>query len=78
MFDQTFLQSPIDPRIKVYPGAKIRLGRFETTVWIVAFGWYAYGGNRPVCGWYLTDICDPGNVKPLQLTDFDDIILIQN
>lgn len=77
MFTQMEIESPLDSRIRLRPGCKIRLGRFERSVWNVSFGWYAYGGNRPVCGWYLVKDADPSSVKPLQLTDFDDIILIQ-
>ena len=64
------------------PGYKVRLGRFESDIWIVSYGWYTWGGNRPVCGWYLTgnkplsvgfDPC----IKPLQLTDLDDIYLVE-
>lgn len=58
-------------------GNRVRLGRFETTIWIVSYGWYSWGGNRPVCGWYLTDSDDPGKVKPLQLTDLNDLILVE-
>ena len=44
--------------------------------WEVCYGWYEFGGNRPVCGWYLKK--DGGlTVKPLQLPDLDDIYLIE-
>lgn len=59
----------------LHPGDKVRLGRFETKEWIVKFGWYSFGGNRPVCGWYLES--DAGQtVKPIQLPDLDDIYVI--
>lgn len=58
------------------PGNIVRLGRFDSKDWEVHFGWYSFGGNRPVCGWYLTS--DNGlTVKPLQLPDLDDIYVIQ-
>lgn len=57
------------------PGYKIKLGRFENTVWIVGFGWYSNGGNRPCCGWYLTSEFDR-ITKPLQMTDLDDVYLV--
>lgn len=59
----------------IRPGDVIRLGRFAPDDWQVCFGWYEFGGNRPVCGWYLTK--DKGLVvKPLQLPDLDDIYLV--
>lgn len=59
-------------------GDMVRLGRFDTEIWITCFGWYSWGGNRPVCGWYLqsTDKCS--KLKPLQLPDLDDIYLIDH
>lgn len=59
----------------LYPGNRIKLGRFETTEWVVNYGWYSFGGNRPVCGWYLT--ADNHELKPLQLPDLDDIYFIE-
>lgn len=43
----------------------------------MSYGWYTWGGNRPVCGWYLTNI-ESSDIKPLQLTDLDDIYVIEN
>lgn len=68
------LQIP-NSRSYLYPGCKVKLGRFEDTTWIVMFGWYSYGGNRPVCGWYLTNL-DTQQVKPISLPDLDDIYFI--
>lgn len=59
----------------IRPGYKIKLGRFENTVWTVGFGWYSTGGNRPCCGWYLTSEYDKVT-KPLQITDLDDVYLV--
>ena len=59
----------------IRPGYKIKLGRFENTVWIVGFGWYSNGGNRPCCGWYLTSEYDRVT-KPLHMTDLDDVYLV--
>lgn len=64
-------------RITLRPGSKVKLGRFDTTVWILAHGWYSWGGNRAVCGWYLTNMTNPKDLKPLQKTDLDDIYLVQ-
>jgi len=58
-------------------GDKVKLGRFSSEKWIVCFGWYSWGGNRPVCGWYLTDEQDIKVVKPLQLNDLIDIYVIE-
>ena len=63
--------------IELRIGNKIKLGRFETKVWEVSYGWYAWAGNRPVCGWYITESTKPSNLKPLHLSDLDDIIFIE-
>ena len=62
----------------IVPGCRVKLSRFESIVWVVSHGWYSWGGNRPVCGWFLTDMKCPKTVKPLQLTDLDDIYVIEN
>lgn len=77
MFDTCKLAIPNDTRCLV-PGNRIKLGRFETAVWVVSYGWYTWGGNRPVCGWYLIDIENPNIIKPLHLTDLDDIYFIEH
>lgn len=57
------------------PGDIVKLNRFASDSWKVCYGWYEFGGNRPVCGWYLEK--DDGlTVKPLQLPDLDDIYFI--
>lgn len=59
------------------PGCKVKLGRFDSEIWLVNYGWFSFGGNRPFCGWYLTK--DNGlTVKPLQLPDLDDIYMIEH
>ena len=63
--------------VYLYPGSRVQLGRFDEDVWMVQYGWYSWGGNRPVCGWYLTRIGSPYDLKPLQLTDLDDIYLVE-
>lgn len=65
-------------KMTLYDGCKVKLGRFDSTMWVVSHGWYTWGGNRPVCGWYLTNLEDPTDVKPLQKTDLDDIYLISH
>lgn len=59
------------------PGCRVRLGRFETAVWVVSYGWYSWGGNRPQCGWFLVDEINPSIVKPLQLPDLYDIYFVE-
>lgn len=61
----------------LYPGNIVKLGRFSDGMWIVSYGWYTWGGNRPVCGWYLTNTDCADIVKPIQLPDLYDIILIE-
>lgn len=63
--------------IYLYPGCKVKLGRFEEQVWIVNFGWFSYSGNRPFCGWFLVAE-DGSETKPLQLPDLDDIYMIEH
>lgn len=62
--------------ISIRPGNKVKLGKFESELWKVCYGWYAWGGNRPVCGWYLVSE-NNGNIKPLQKPDLDDIYIIE-
>jgi len=59
----------------VVPGDVVKLGRFADEEWVVKYGWYSFGGNRPVCGWYLVKDCGLA-IKPLQLPDLDDIYII--
>lgn len=63
--------------LTISPGNHIRLGRFDNTVWLVNHGWYSYGGNRPICGWYLQNIQKPEVVKPIHPDDLDDCYLIE-
>lgn len=65
----------IDEERYIQPGCCIKLGRFEITTWTVHFGWYEYGGNRPVFGMYLVDNIR-GSVRPLQHPDLTDIQII--
>ena len=55
----------------------VKLGRFDSASWVVNYGWYAWGGNRPVCGWYLTNTISR-EIKPLQYTDLEDIYIIES
>ena len=70
------LHIPDSQRI-LHPGDKVKLGRFSDQIWIVGYGWFSFGGNRPWCGWYLTSRGNKANVKPLQLPDLDDIYLVE-
>ena len=75
MNSEFFLNIPNTKKI-IKPGNIVKLGRFSGETWEVCYGWYEFGGNRPVCGWYLKK--DGGlTVKPLQLPDLDDIYLIE-
>lgn len=72
--DNILLNIPNSTSI-IKPGNIVKLGRFSNITWKVCYGWYEFGGNRPVCGWYLQK--DDGlTVKPLQLPDLDDIYFI--
>jgi hypothetical protein len=59
----------------ISPGYKVQLGRFNAQVWIVRFGWYSFGGNRSVCGWYL-EAESSDEIKPIFKIDLDDIYII--
>lgn len=74
MYDSCFCLPGVD--ICIQPGCKVKLGRFDDQSWVVGYGWYSWGGNRPFCGWYLIN-CQSGGIKPLQKTDTDDIYLIE-
>lgn len=63
--------------IKLRPGVVVQLSRFDDTRWIVHYGWYTWGGNRAVCGWYLAQMRCPNKIKPLQMTDLKDIYLVE-
>lgn len=78
MYNHTLTLEIPEFHIVIRPGSWVRLGRFESTVWVVAHGWYSWGGNREVCGWYLIQKNKPDNIKPLQKTDLDDIYLVED
>lgn len=73
MPNDLFIEIPYSGEV-IRPGDVVRLGRFSDDDWTVCFGWYSFGGNRPVCGWYLTK--GSCTIKPLQLPDLDDIYVI--
>ena len=77
MYNTNKLQIPGTNKY-LFPNCKVKLGRFESTVWVVLYGWYSWAENRPVCGWYLKDEYNPSVIKPLQLPDLDDIYFIEN
>lgn len=64
--------------IFITPGCKVKLGRFESEIWVCKHGWYSYAGNRQVCGWYMYSKDNPSKIKPISMTDLDDIYLIEN
>lgn len=59
------------------PGMKIKIGRFSNTIWRLDHGWFSFSGNRPICGWFLTDMTDNQNVRPLQKSDLADIYSVE-
>lgn len=76
MSDSLTLYVP-ELRLTLRNGSRVKLGRFDSTMWVLSHGWYSWGGNRPVCGWYLTNMENPAEVKPLQKPDLDDIYLAE-
>lgn len=77
MQENISLPIPHSERV-LHPRDRVRLGRFSSETWIVGYGWFTFGGNRPFCGWYLVSETKNSQVKPLQLPDLDDIYLIQH
>jgi len=63
--------------VKLRPGVKIRLGRFETETWTVCYGWQSIDGNRETLSWYLVSTSDCNRVKYLQRPDLIDIYLVE-
>ena len=74
MAAQMTLEVP-NAKLSISPGNRIKLGRFDAQVWIVRFGWYSFGGNRSVCGWYL-QAESSDDIKPIFKIDLDDIYII--
>lgn len=74
MATQMTLEVP-NANTTISPGYKIQIGRFDAQVWIVRFGWYSFGGNRSVCGWYLESESSD-DIKPIFKIDLDDIYII--
>lgn len=62
--------------IKIYPGYKIKLDRFDDIIWTVKHGWYTTDSNRAVNGWYLQRTSVADAIKPIQETDLYDVIII--
>lgn len=62
--------------IELRPGDMVQLGRFASERWRVGFGWFSFGGNRRICGWYVQSEDDATKVKPVQETDLMDIYLV--
>ena len=67
-----------EKHMTIHPNNKIKLGRFKDELWEIQYGWYSFGGNRPTLGWYLTSMNDDSRVKPLHLSDLDDIYLLKS
>ena len=61
----------------IYQGNIIRIGRFSSESWRVHYGWYEFGGNRKICGWYAENAADSNIIKPIQDADLLDIYYIQ-
>ena len=66
-----------DTEMVLTPGCKIRIGRFSTEMWVLHHGWYAWGGNRPQCGWFMSNLDNPVLIKPLYKTDLSEIYFVE-
>lgn len=62
--------------ITLHAGDVIKLNRFEDERWTVCCGWFSYGGNKPMNGWYLVSKDKSNRIKPINLSDMDDIYLV--
>lgn len=76
MFGNYVLDVP-ELGLRLYEGCRVKLGRFDADMWILQHGWYSWGGNRPFCGWFLTNAENPNIIKPLQRPDLDDVYLVE-
>lgn len=56
----------------LHPGMYVKIGRFDKRTWLLQHGWYAFSGNREICGWYLIDVVSR-DIRPLQKIDLVDI-----
>lgn len=71
------LQVP-NTNVFLCPGDFVKIERFDDVLWEVDHGWFSFGGNRPWCGWYLkANINDEYVEKPIQLTDLEDVYVVQ-
>lgn len=77
MCDQELTLEVPEYHITLRVGSKLKLGRFDSTTWILMHGWYTWGGNRPFCGWYMYNQDNISESRPLQLPDLYDIYLIE-
>lgn len=69
------LQVP-NMEMTLHPGDIVKLHRFSSERWVVSCGWFSFGGNKPINGWYLTSMSTENRIKPLNLSDLDDIYQI--
>ena len=67
-----------DLGIELRHGDIIRLGQFKTREWKVGFGWYKFGGNREISGWYITSTDAEQEVRPIQKVDLLDIVMVSH
>lgn len=63
--------------MSINSGDMIKVSRFSDINWIVSYGWYTYA-NTTICGWYLMRCDAPGTIKPLEASDFDDIVIVRS
>ena len=62
--------------MSLHPGDLVRMGRFSSEEWKVGYGWFSFGGNRRICGWFVQSESDTTRIKPIQETDLHDIYMI--
>ena len=70
------LQVP-NSQIALHPGDIVKLHRFDDERWEVGCGWFSFGGNNPMNGWYFTSKSRENTTKPIHLRDLDDIYVLE-
>ena len=74
--DKHHLKLP-ESNLCLYPGNTVLFGRFTAQRWVVQYGWFAFGGNRKICGWYCYKEQDRRQVKPISDIDLFDVYLVE-
>lgn len=61
----------------LHPGMYVKIGRFSKITWLLQHGWFSFSGNREICGWYLVNVDNIEDIRPLQKIDLVDIYSVE-